>query len=162
MSDDGPSKSTRLIKSIPILQMTPYLTHAPLHQRAILVPLYLPFRRTRPTNGVARYDYRGGGRPPPPQLPGPASRQPCHTLAAPQFCVDVVIRLGVVLDESYPRLAGREATQFKDLASLRQIANAHATGDKVDEGNQELFVLQKIDDNWKIARYCFSSNTPPR
>ncbi len=32
------------------------------------------------------------------------------------FCADVAIRLGVVLDESYPRLAGREATQFKDLA----------------------------------------------
>ena len=38
----------------------------------------------------------------------------------------------------------------------------NATGDKVDEGNQELFVLQKIDDNWKIARYCFSSTKPPR
>ncbi len=38
----------------------------------------------------------------------------------------------------------------------------NATGDKVNEGNQELFILKKIDDNWKIARYCFSSNTPPR
>ncbi len=38
----------------------------------------------------------------------------------------------------------------------------NATGDKVSEGNQELFVLKKIDDNWKIARYCFSSNTPRR
>ncbi len=38
----------------------------------------------------------------------------------------------------------------------------NATGDKVNEGNQELFVLQKIDDNWKIARYCFSSTKPPR
>jgi uncharacterized protein (TIGR02246 family) len=38
----------------------------------------------------------------------------------------------------------------------------NATGDRVNEGNQELFVLQKIDDNWKIARYSFSSNAPPR
>ncbi len=38
----------------------------------------------------------------------------------------------------------------------------NATGDKVNEGNQELFVLKKIDDNWKIARYLFSSNMPPR
>ena len=38
----------------------------------------------------------------------------------------------------------------------------NATGDKVNEGNQELFVLKKIDDNWKIARYCFSSTKPPR
>ncbi len=38
----------------------------------------------------------------------------------------------------------------------------NATGDQVNEGNQELFVLKKIDDNWKIARYLFSSNMPPR
>ena len=38
----------------------------------------------------------------------------------------------------------------------------NATGDKVAEGNQELFVLQKIDDNWKIARYCFSTTNPRR
>jgi uncharacterized protein (TIGR02246 family) len=38
----------------------------------------------------------------------------------------------------------------------------NATGDNFNEGNQELFVLKKIDDNWKIARYCFSSTKPPR
>ncbi len=37
-----------------------------------------------------------------------------------------------------------------------------ATGDKVAEGNQELFVLQKIDGNWKIARYSFSTTNPLR
>ena len=36
----------------------------------------------------------------------------------------------------------------------------NATGDKVAEGNQELFVLQKIDGNWKIARYAFSTTNP--
>ncbi len=36
----------------------------------------------------------------------------------------------------------------------------NATGDKVPEGNQELFVLQKIDGNWKIARYGFSTTNP--
>ncbi len=36
------------------------------------------------------------------------------------------------------------------------------TGDKVAEGNQELFVLQKIDGNRKIARYCFSTTNPRR
>ncbi len=36
----------------------------------------------------------------------------------------------------------------------------NATGDKVVEGNQELFVLQKIDGDWKIARYSFSSTNP--
>jgi uncharacterized protein (TIGR02246 family) len=38
----------------------------------------------------------------------------------------------------------------------------NATGDKVAEGNQELFVLQKIDGNWKIARYAFSTTNPRR
>jgi len=38
----------------------------------------------------------------------------------------------------------------------------NATGDKMSEGNQELFVLQKVDGDWKIARYGFSSTNPPR
>ncbi len=38
----------------------------------------------------------------------------------------------------------------------------NATGDKVAEGNQELFVLQKIDGDWKIARYAFSTTSPRR
>ncbi len=38
----------------------------------------------------------------------------------------------------------------------------NATGDKVAEGNQELFVLQKIDSDWKIARYSFSTTNPRR
>ena len=34
----------------------------------------------------------------------------------------------------------------------------NATGDKIAEGNQELFVLQKtINGEWKIARYGFST-----
>jgi len=38
----------------------------------------------------------------------------------------------------------------------------NATGDEVSEGNQELFILQKIDREWKIARYEFSTTNPPR
>ena len=36
-----------------------------------------------------------------------------------------------------------------------------ATGDKVPEGNQELFVLKKVDGDWRIARYSFSTTNPP-
>ncbi len=36
----------------------------------------------------------------------------------------------------------------------------NATGDKVPESNQELFVMQKIDGDWKIARYAFSTTNP--
>ena len=36
-----------------------------------------------------------------------------------------------------------------------------ATGGGGPEANQELFVFQKIDNAWKIARYCFSTTNPP-
>jgi uncharacterized protein (TIGR02246 family) len=42
------------------------------------------------------------------------------------------------------------------------ITTINATGDKIPEGNQELFVLQKIDGDWKIARYGFSTTNPRR
>lgn len=32
----------------------------------------------------------------------------------------------------------------------------HATGETVPEENRELFVLQRTDGNWKIARYMFN------
>ena len=38
----------------------------------------------------------------------------------------------------------------------------HATGETFAEANQELFVLRKVEDDWKIARYCFSTTNPPR
>src|SRR5258707_10787508 len=38
----------------------------------------------------------------------------------------------------------------------------HATGAGGPEANQELFVFQKLDGAWKIARYCFSTTNPPR
>jgi len=38
----------------------------------------------------------------------------------------------------------------------------HATGRSNPESNQELFVFQKVDGDWKIARYCFSTTNPPR
>ncbi len=37
----------------------------------------------------------------------------------------------------------------------------NATGDKIAEGNQELFVLRKVDGDWRIARYGFSTTNPP-
>jgi uncharacterized protein (TIGR02246 family) len=36
-----------------------------------------------------------------------------------------------------------------------------ATGGGGPEANQELFVFQKIDGAWKVARYCFSTTNPP-
>jgi uncharacterized protein (TIGR02246 family) len=36
----------------------------------------------------------------------------------------------------------------------------HATGGTASEANQELFLFQKLDGAWKIARYCFSTTNP--
>ena len=63
-----------------------------------------------------------------------------------------------------------------DVAEVRQLAGnwafartnsagtvkVRATGDGGPEANQELFVFQKINDAWKIARYCFSTTNPAR
>ena len=38
----------------------------------------------------------------------------------------------------------------------------NSTGATSNEANQELFVMQKVDSQWKIARYCFNSTNPPR
>jgi len=37
-----------------------------------------------------------------------------------------------------------------------------ATGESGPEANQMLFLFQKINDTWRIARYCFSTTNPPR
>jgi uncharacterized protein (TIGR02246 family) len=62
------------------------------------------------------------------------------------------------------------------IAEIRQIApdwalartnsagttKNNATGAEGPEANQELFLFQKIDGAWKIARYCFCTTNPPR
>jgi hypothetical protein len=61
------------------------------------------------------------------------------------------------------------------IAEVRQLApgsalartnsagkvKVHATGESAPEGNQELFLFQKVGGDWKIARYCFSTTNPP-
>ncbi|MCJ1321794.1 hypothetical protein MMC15_007139 [Xylographa vitiligo] len=41
-------------------------------------------------------------------------------------------------------------------------ATLNASGEGGPEANQELFVLQKIEGTWKIARYCFCTTNPPK
>jgi uncharacterized protein (TIGR02246 family) len=63
-----------------------------------------------------------------------------------------------------------------DVAEIREMApdwvlartnsagkvKIHATGGGGPEANQELFVFQKINGDWKIARYCFATTNPSR
>jgi uncharacterized protein (TIGR02246 family) len=37
-----------------------------------------------------------------------------------------------------------------------------ATGDTIPEANRELFVFEKVDEEWKIARYMFNKTEPKR
>ena len=62
------------------------------------------------------------------------------------------------------------------IAEIRQVAadwvfvrtnsagsvKVKANGESGPEANQELFLFQKVDDAWKIARYCFCTTNPPR
>lgn len=62
-----------------------------------------------------------------------------------------------------------------DIQEIKQVApewafarsnsagslTVNATGDTRPEENQELFVLQKVNGVWKIARYSFSNTSPP-
>ena len=79
--------------------------------------------------------------------------------------------------EAYSGVFDAITLQVKfDIAEIQQIASewamartnsagrvtVNATGAAAAEANQELFVFQKIEGSWKIARYCFSTTNPPR
>jgi len=70
------------------------------------------------------------------------------------------IKLNVTFDVVEVKVIAR-TWAFARTNSLGTVT-INATGDKMSEGNQELFVLQKVDGDWKIARYAFSSINPPR
>jgi uncharacterized protein (TIGR02246 family) len=95
---------------------------------------------------------------------------------------------GVFMPQNSPSSVGTEAVRKAydavfdvitlkvrfDVAEIRQLTSDwvfartnstgsvkfHATGKTSAEGNQELFLFQKIGGEWKIARYCFSTTNP--
>ncbi|HEY6269243.1 MAG TPA: SgcJ/EcaC family oxidoreductase [Candidatus Acidoferrum sp.] len=97
---------------------------------------------------------------------------------------------GIFMPQHFPSSVGADAVRKAydsvftaitlsvnfNIAEIRQIApewaiartnsagtvKVKATGGGGPEANQELFVFQKIDGTWKIARYCFSTTNPPR
>ncbi|WP_222984330.1 YybH family protein [Flagellimonas meishanensis] len=46
------------------------------------------------------------------------------------------------------------------VTSSKGTALIHATGDTIPEANRELFVFEKVDGKWKIARYMFNKTEP--
>ena len=72
--------------------------------------------------------------------------------------VFAAITLKVKFDVVEVRQVGTEwAFARTNSAGMVRI---HANGQQAREANQELFVFQKIDGAWKIARYCFSTTNP--
>ncbi|HMH08119.1 MAG TPA: nuclear transport factor 2 family protein [Terriglobales bacterium] len=90
-----------------------------------------------------------------------------------QSDIDAVMKLyafdGVFMPQNSPSSVGADA-EVVEMAPNWVLARTnsagtvkvYATGGGGPEANQELFVFQKIDGEWKIARYCFSTTNPPR
>jgi uncharacterized protein (TIGR02246 family) len=48
------------------------------------------------------------------------------------------------------------------ITSSKGTALIHATGDSIPEANRELFVFEKVGEEWKIARYMFNKTEPKK
>ena len=46
------------------------------------------------------------------------------------------------------------------VTSSKGTTLIHATGDTIPEANRELFVFEKVNGEWKIARYMFNKTEP--
>ena len=53
-----------------------------------------------------------------------------------------------------------EGTMAFAVTSSKGTTLVRATGDTLPEANRELFVFEKVDDEWKIARYMFNKTEP--
>jgi uncharacterized protein (TIGR02246 family) len=65
----------------------------------------------------------------------------------------------ITLDVTFEIIEARQVAPdwaFARTSSSGRVT-VHATSESSAESNQELFVLQKLDGAWKIARYCFST-----
>ena len=104
-------------------------------------------------------------------------------------CVELYTSDGIVMPQHIPASTGTEALkkaydgffamlEFSVKFTITEITVAssewafarttsagttkvRATGSPNHEQNQELFVMQKVKGEWKIARYCFCTTNPP-
>ena len=70
----------------------------------------------------------------------------------------------IKLDVKFEIVEVRVVAPYWAFARTNSSGTVTVLADKQggSEANQELFVLQKVGPDWKIARYCFSSTNPPR
>ncbi|NER09823.1 YybH family protein [Muriicola jejuensis] len=48
------------------------------------------------------------------------------------------------------------------VTSSKGMVKIHANGMEVPEANRELFVFEKVEGDWKIARYMFNKTEPAK
>lgn len=53
-----------------------------------------------------------------------------------------------------------EGTMAFAVTTSKGTTLIHATGDTIPEANRELFVFEKVNSDWKIARYMFNKTEP--
>lgn len=69
------------------------------------------------------------------------------------------IKLAIAFDIHEVEEIGDRAWARTSSAGTQTVL---ATGETSREGNNELFILRKENGGWKIHRYLFSTNQPPR
>ena len=72
--------------------------------------------------------------------------------------VFATIRLAIRFEVYEVEVLGDEAWARTSSAGRTTLAN----GQVLDEGNNELFVFRREDDEWRIHRYLFATNRPAR
>lgn len=69
------------------------------------------------------------------------------------------IKLSIRFDVHEVQEAGDWAWARTSSAGRTRVL---ANGAEISEGNNELFIFRREDGSWKIHRYLFSTNQPPR
>ncbi|MGE3343215.1 MAG: nuclear transport factor 2 family protein [Vicinamibacterales bacterium] len=69
------------------------------------------------------------------------------------------IKLSIRFDVHEVQEAGDWAWARTSSAGRTRVL---ASGAEISEGNNELFIFRREDGSWKIHRYLFSTNQPPR
>ena len=90
---------------------------------------------------------------------GSASAVGAHAIRAAYRAIFAAITLEVAFTVEEVRLLAPDWAMAR--TSSVGTVRVHATGHRSAEANQELFVLQRLGDEWRIARYCFSTTNPP-
>jgi len=73
--------------------------------------------------------------------------------------VFATIRLAIRFEVAEVVVLGDQAWARTSSAGKTTVL---ATGQVVDEGNNELFVFRREREGWRIHRYLFATNKPPR